>query len=297
MPDIGFPKFKKKGKGDSFTLDGTIKVVDHYKIQVPVVGILKTYERLPFGYKPKSITISRQADKWFISYKIEVESEATDKPVAVVGVDLGVKTLATLSTGELFPGAKSYRNAEQRLSKLQYRNRNKVKGSNNWNLAQIKIARLHALVANIRKDTLHKLTHYLAKNHGKLVIEDLNVSGMLANRKLSKAIADMGFYEFRRQLEYKCSLYGSELIVVDRFFASSKNCSHCGVKKESLSLSERVFRCTVCGFECDRDLNAALNLERYAMSSIVNACGQGAADSPGWSKKFLWAFVSKNRTV
>ena len=91
----------------------------------------------------------------------------------------------------------------------------------------------------------------------------------------------MGFYEFRRQLEYKCSLYGSELIVADRFFASSRTCSHCGVKKESLSLSERAFRCTACGFECDRDLNAAINLERYAMSSIVNACGQGAADSPG----------------
>ena len=182
MPLVGFPKFKKKGKGDSFTLDGTIKIVDHYKIQVPVVGVLKTYERLPFGYKPKSVTISRQADKWFISYKIEVESEATDKPVAVVGVDLGVKTLATLSTGESFPGARVYRNMEQTLSKLQYRIRNKVKGSNNWNKAQIKIARLHALVANIRKDTLHKLTRYLAKNHGKVVIEDLNVSGMLANR-------------------------------------------------------------------------------------------------------------------
>jgi putative transposase len=121
---------------------------------------------------------------------------------------------------------------------------------------------LHRKIANIRKDTLHKLTSHLAKNHGRIGIEDLNVSGMMANHKLAKAIADMGFYEFRRQLEYKCGLYGSELVVVDRWFASSKTCSNCGTKKETLSLSERVFECNHCGFTCDRDLNASINLEK-----------------------------------
>ena len=119
----------------------------------------------------------------------------------------------------------------------------------------------------------------MAKNHSQVVIEDLNVSGMLANRKLAKAIQDMGFYEFRRQLEYKCELYGSKLIIANRWFASSKTCSNCGHKKEKLSLGERVFNCGCCGFEIERDLNAALNLKSLAASSAVSACGVVSADT------------------
>ncbi len=125
---------------------------------------------------------------------------------------------------------------------MQYLNRHKTKLSRNWEKAQLKIAKLHNKIANIRKDSLHKLTTYLAKNHSQIVIEDLNVSGMMSNHKLAKAVADMGFYEFRRQLEYKCELYASELIVVDRWFPSSKTCSNCGTVKESLLLSERVIK-------------------------------------------------------
>lgn len=272
----GAPRFKKKGRNDSFTVDGSIHV-DHRKIKVPKIGWLKTFERLPQGIKPKSITISRQANRWFISFKIEVDLQPTIKSIDVVGVDLGIKNLATLSTGEVFAGAKSYRYYEKKLSRMQWLNRHKVKGSNNWRKAQVKIANLHRRIANIRKDTLHKLTTYLAKNHGAVVIEDLNVSGMMANRKLSKAIADMGFYEFKRQLEYKCQLYGSQLKIVDRWFPSSKTCSNCGYKKESLQLSERTFNCENCGFECDRDLNASINLA-MAVSSTVTACGVDNAD-------------------
>ena len=180
------PKFKKKGRNDSFTLDGTIKVIDHFKIQVPKIGVLRTHERLPLGYKPKSVTISLFASGWFISYKIEIEPKLTTKAVGRVGVDLGVKTLAYLSTGIVFEGAKAYKRYEKRLKRLQWLNRNKVIGSNNWKKAQTKIAKLHAKIANIRKDTLHKLTTYLAKNHGEIVIEDLNVSGMLKNGKLAQ---------------------------------------------------------------------------------------------------------------
>ena len=255
------PRFKKKGRADSFTVDGTL-AVEPFRVKLPVIGWLKTYERLPIDQKPKSFTISRTADRWFVSWKIEIEPTNEPKNVAVVGVDLGVKTLATLSTGEVFQGAKSYPKYELKLSRLQWLNRHKVKGSSNWKKAQIQIARLHRTIANIRKDTLHKLTSYLAKNHSRIGIEDLNVSGMLANHKLAKAIADMGFHEFRRQLEYKCQLYGAELIVVDRWFPSSKTCSNCGIKKETLSLSERVFECGHCGFICDRDLNASINLEK-----------------------------------
>ncbi len=267
------PRFKKKGRNDSFTLDGTIKVLDHYKIQVPKIGVLRTFERLPHGYRPKSVTLASQADRWYISFKLEVEPQHTSKTVDVVGVDLGVKTLAYLSTGIVFSGAKSYRKYEKKLAKLQWRNRNKAIGSANWKKAQIKIAMLHRRIANIRKDTLHKLTTYLAKNHGQIVIEDLNVSGMLKNQKLAKAIADMGFHEFRRQLEYKCQLYGSRLIITDRFFPSSKTCSNCGWYNRDLKLSDRWFLCVGCGLFLDRDWNASLNLANTVSHTEIQACG------------------------
>jgi putative transposase len=260
----GAPKFKKKGRHDSFTLDGSIKV-EHFKIKVPVIGWLRTYERLPQNSQPSSVTISRQADRWFISFKLEIEPTVTQKLTSNVGVDLGVLNLATLSTGEVIKGAKSYRKYERKLARMQWLNRHKIIHSNNWKKAQVKIASLHRRIANIRKDILHKLTSQLAKNHGKIVIENLNVSGMLANRKLASSIADMGFYEFRRQLDYKCKLYGSELIVADRWFASSKTCSCCGQVKEAMPLSVRIFEC-VCGLSIDRDLNAAINLAALATS-------------------------------
>ncbi|MBG1260912.1 RNA-guided endonuclease InsQ/TnpB family protein [Nostoc commune] len=256
------PNFKKKGLHNRFSLEGVIKVIGSNKIQVPKIGILKTYERLP-QVNPKSVSISKQADRWFISFRFEVEEKQSHKK-SVVGVDLGIKSLATLSTGEIIVGSKSYPRFEEKLSRLQWLNRHKIKGSSNWKKAQLEIARLHAKIANIRSYSLHKLTTLLAKNHGTVVIEDLNVKGMMANHKLASALADMGFFEFRRQLSYKCKLHGSNLVVVDRWFPSSKTCSNCGIKKEILSLSQRVFNCENCGFIIDRDLNAAVNLSRVA---------------------------------
>lgn len=273
----GVPRFKKKGRHDSFTLDGSIKL-EHFKIKVPIIGWLKTYERLPSCFTPKSVTISRHADRWFISFKLEVEPTITDKAVKYVGVDLGINTLATLSTGEVFLGAKSYKRYEKKLARLQYLLRKKQIGSANYRKAQLRIARLHRRITNIRLDTQHALTTYISKNHAVIGLEDLNVSGMMANRKLAKAIGDIGFYEFRRQLEYKSQLYGSRVVLVDRFFPSSKTCSNCNVVKESLSLSERTFQCEECGFECDRDLNASINLEK-AVSSTVLVCGLDGADT------------------
>ena len=289
------PNFKKKGRKDSFTLSGSgLRIKGDRAIRVPRIGTLRTYERLP-QVSIKNVTISRTADRWFISFRVETEPVETPKAVDVVGVDLGIKALATLSTGEVFQGAMSYRRMEAKLSRLQWLNRHKQIGSANWKKAQIKIARLHQQIANIRKDTLHKLTTYIAKNHGTVAIEDLNVSGMMANHKLAKAIGDMGFYEFRRQLKYKCKLYGSELVVVDRWFPSSKTCSSCGVKKETLTLSERVFECNDCGFSLDRDLNAAINL-RNVVSHTMSACGSGEADFSELKQEdfSLFASVSKS---
>ncbi|KAB8332742.1 IS200/IS605 family element transposase accessory protein TnpB [Scytonema tolypothrichoides VB-61278] len=261
----GVPRFKKKGKRDSFTLEGIVKILGNNKIQVPVIGVLKTYERLP-QVLTKSATISRQANRWFISFRFEVE-RFDPYSISVVGVDLGVKSLCTFSTGEVVEGAKSYRKFESKLSRMQWLNRHKIIGSANWKKAQMRIAKLHMKIANIRKDTLHKLTSLLAKNHGTVIIEDLNVSGMMANHKLAKSIQDMGFYEFRRQLTYKCELYGCKLVIADRWLPSSKTCSRCGTKKETLTLKERVFECGNCGFIIDRDLNAARNLSYYSADS------------------------------
>jgi putative transposase len=266
---VGFPKFKRKGKHDSFTLEGTIKV-ENRAIQLPRLGKLKTYERLPQGITPKTAVISKTANRWFVSFSYEVDLKTTRKEVAVVGVDLGIKTLATLSTGQTFPNPQPYRNAERRLKRLQRAASRKVKGSNNRQKANLKVAKQHARVANIRRDTLNKLTTHLAKNHSQVVIEDLNVSGMLANHKLAKSIADLGMYEFRRQLDYKCQLYGTKLIVVDRFFPSSKTCSCCG-HIQDMPLKERIFNCEKCNNRIDRDLNAALNLRRTADGFPVHA--------------------------
>jgi len=180
---------------------------------------------------------------------------------------LGIKALATLSTGASIKGDASYRNQSKKLALLQRKVSRKVSGSANRYKAQVKVQRLHRKIANLRKDTLHKLTSQLCKNHAINVIEDLNVSGMLANHKLAKSIADMGFYELRRQMEYKSELYGSQLIIVDRFYPSSKTCSNCGAIKDSLPLSERVFYCEHCHLKIDRDLNAARNLEKIGRAT------------------------------
>ncbi len=253
------PRFKKKGKQDSFTLDGSI-TVEHDQIKVPRIGWLKTYERLPQGTKPKSVTISKRADRWFISFKVESEPSKITPQNNPIGIDLGILRFATLSTGEELCSPRPYKKLEQKLAKLQWKNRNKVIGSNNWKKAQLKIAKLHYKISCIRQDFIHKLTTRLAKNHSEIVIENLNVAGMIKNRKLAKAIADSGFYEFKRQLTYKTQLYGSKLVLADRFFPSSKLCPCCGHKKEQLPLSMRVYDCENCDWVADRDYSASLNL-------------------------------------
>ena len=263
---VGFPKFKKKGRHDSFYLEGSIQC-DHFAIKLPRIGWVRTYERLPVGFKPKNVTISRKADRWFISFKVEVAETNPTKVRNVIGVDLGIKTLATCSDGTQFFGAKPYKTLEKKLARMQYLLRKKVRHSNNYKKAQLEIAKLHLRISNIRKDSINKITTFLAKNHSVVVIEDLNVAGMMANHKLAKAIGDMGFYEFRRQLEYKCQLYGSSLNFVNRFFPSSKTCSNCDHVKEKLDLSERIFKCDNCGLEIDRDLNASITIEKSNLKS------------------------------
>lgn len=154
---------------------------------------------------------------------------------------------------------------EQRKLSKKYKKGQKIQSKNYYKQQKI-VAKIHYKIACIREDTLHKLTSYLAKNHSEIVIEDLNVQGMSKNHKLASAILDGGFYEFRRQLTYKCEWYGSKLTIAPRFFASSKTCSYCKHKKEKLNLSERIFHCEKCGMRMDRDLNASVNLKGQAVS-------------------------------
>jgi putative transposase len=259
---VGFPRFKKRGVHDSFRLTGTIRSVGRM-IQLPRLGRIRLKEKRESYFKGRvlSATVTRRADRWYVSVTVEMEIVIPESPGGgPVGVDLGVKTLATLSNGTTYPNPRVLERRLRKLRRLSKSLSRKKRGSKNRERARLGIARLHLRVFNIRQDTLHKITTYLTKNHSRIVIEDLCVSGLLKNRRVSRVIADVGFYEFRRQLEYKCEWYGSELIAAPRFYPSSKRCSVCGNIKSDLTLSDRVYVCDECGLEMDRDLNAACNL-------------------------------------
>ncbi|MHA1480398.1 MAG: RNA-guided endonuclease InsQ/TnpB family protein [Candidatus Thorarchaeota archaeon] len=273
---IGFPKFKRTGVNDSFRLTGIIRFAGR-KIQLPRIGKIRIKEMRKTYHKGRilSVTVRRRANRWFVSVTVEEEIEDSvpikGKPV---GVDLGIKTLATLSDGTTFLNRHALGRRIKKLRKLSKNLSRKEKGSKNREKAKLRLARMYLKIFNIRQDTLHKLTTYLAKSHSRIVIEDLCVSGIMKNRRLARAIADVGMYEFRRQLEYKCQWYSSRLYVVSRTFPSSKRCSACGHKKKELSLSEREYECEECRLKIDRDLNAALNLVAGSLPETQNACGE-----------------------
>lgn len=265
------PKFKKKGVKDGFYLEGSIKVESN-KIKLPKIGWVKTYETLPTG-NVKNLRITRKADRWFIAFKIDHTPAVPNKTGDVIGVDLGIKSLAVCSDGTVFENPRAYRRLKRKLAHLQRAVSRKQKDSNNRKKAVKQLARLHYRISCIRKDSIHKLTSWLTKNHSTVVIEDLNVSGMLRNHRLANAIADSGLYECRRQFVYKSKLYQTELIVADRYYPSSQLCSNCG-HRQKMPLRVRLFDCQKCEMVIDRDLNASINLASLAVSSTVNACGE-----------------------
>lgn len=231
-----------------------------------------------------SATVSRTAQRWYVSFQVALQREVPAhhvRPGSAIGVDLGVTTLLTGvgDRGEVIavPGPKAFRSSLRRLRRASRAHSRKAKSSANRRKAAARLARVHARVANRRADALHKATTELASRYQTVVIEDLNITGMLANRRLARAVADQGFYTARRMLGYKTTWNGGQLIIADRWYPSSKMCSRCGWRKPSLTLSERVFCCQACGLVLDRDVNAAINLLKLATGTASGA-GTGPGD-------------------
>ena len=276
-----YPRFKKKGIRDAFSLASDQIKIKGFKFWVPKLGFVKMHEPLRFEGKLIKATISRTADRWFASVTVEVP-DALLPPAenqGAVGVDLGITTLATLSTGEKVVGPRAYKALLDRVRRQSRQVSGKINGSKNREKAKMRLAKTHARIANIRKDALHKLTTRLADEYKTICIEDLNVSGMVRNRRLSKSIMDSSFGEFRRQLEYKVLRRGGRIVVADRWYPSSKTCSACGYKMKEIPLAVRNWSCPSCGVQHDRDVNAAINLKNMAVGSTVTACGEGSSGS------------------
>lgn len=290
----GYPKKKRKGVHDSFRLTGSIKVGYDW-VQLPAIGIVKLKEKGYAAGKDEKvdlpqITVSRQADRWFVSFLLREEvsdiqkpawDEITDDEYAVIGVDLGIKDLAITSYGETFYNPKAYKQKLMRLKRYQRMVSRKKKGSNNKKKAITKLSRIHKQVADIRNDACHKMTTSVVKIKPKvLVIESLKPKNMSKNRKLASSILDSAFGKIKMQFQYKTDWNGIHLVQAPTFYASSKFCSSCGYKKEDLKLEDREWACPHCGEHHDRDVNAALNLRFFGLwlfdlvpvSSTGSAC-------------------------
>ena len=270
-----YPRFKKKQVNESFGLWNDQFDVDWDRIRIPRLGWVRMREHLRLCGVILGATVSFSGGRWFVSVQVDAESDKEPPPVdTVVGVDLGVETLATLSTGEKIEGPKPRKRLLGRIKRLQRRvglqkHRAKKAGqkaSHRQLIRQLRLSRMHARVANIRKDATHKLTTDLALRFETVVIEDLNISGMSKNHALAGAVLDGGWHEIRRQLQYKTAMRDGRVVVADRFFPSSKVCSACGCVKDAMPLSVRGWTCDDCGTTHDRDVNAAKNLEKLGLA-------------------------------
>ncbi|TAE20579.1 MAG: transposase [Candidatus Kapaibacterium sp.] len=271
-----FPRFKKKGIRDSFELSNDQFKTDGKRLWIPNLGWVRMRESVRFAGKAMKATVSRRADTWFVSITVETddipktsENQAEAKP-HVVGVDVGINALATLSDGRSIAGVKAHKHLLPRLRRQSQALSRKVVRSNNHRKAARRLARTHYRISCLREDCLHKLTTDLVQNYGVIAIEDLNVSGMVKNRRLARSLMDSSFGELRRQVEYKAALCGRTVVVAPQFFASSKLCSACAVKNDELRLGARTWQCASCATVHQRDLNAAYNLRDYAVQYVAD---------------------------
>lgn len=289
----GFPCKKSKKKGDSFTVYKTsgvylekgkpalpftnrVAIASGKRIKLPGLHTFRLKERIDFTCSSQTFTVSRTADKWFVSFILDAEKlPPIIHSITRIGVDLGVKVLATCSDGSKYDMPAATKRAKTKLNKLQWRNRHKVlgnkklriKASSNAGRFYLKSARLHTRIVNIRRNTVQQMTTELSRKAYTIRIEDLNVAGMIANHKLASAVSNNCFYEIRRLLTYKQAHYGTKVELVDRWYPSSKQCSKCH-HIQSMNLSDRVFHCQRCVHVQDRDENAAVNLECAPVNKV-----------------------------
>ena len=283
---VGFPRFKSKNAVMRFAYSTGFTAPtasDPYGLKLPRIGRVhcmeNVYKRVNGAHLVR-VSVSYRAGCWYASLTVEREhpsSPTRTRKRGAVGVDLGVKHLATLSDGTVIPNPRALDARLKALRKAQQALSRKTMGSVRRRKAKERVARLHARVSDVRMDAINKATTMIARTYSTVCVEDLNVAGMMKNHRLARSVSDASLGEFRRQLEYKTMRTGAVLRVVDRWYPSSKTCSNCGTVKAKLSLSERVYRCDVCGLSMDRDLNAAINLMVAGSApETVNARGGDA---------------------
>ena len=283
-----FPRFKKRGQNDAFRYPQGVKLdQENSRIFLPKLGWMRYRNSRQVTGVVKNVTVSQSSGKWYISIQTESEVSTPVHPSAsMVGLDAGVAKLATLSDGTVFEPVNSLQKNQKKLARLQRQLSRKVKFSNNWQKQKCKIQRLHSRIANIRRDYLHKVTTTVSKNHAMIVIEDLKVSNMSksaagtvsqpgrnvrAKSGLNRTILDQGWYEMRRQLEYKQLWRGGQVLAVPPAYTSQR-CACCGHTAKENRLSQSKFRCQACGYTANADVNGARNI--LAAGHAVLACGE-----------------------
>jgi len=304
-PRVGFPRFKSRRARLScrFTTGAFGLGADRRHIQLPRIGHVRTHEstrklarKVEAGTaRIRSATLSQQRGRWHVAFSVELPDPTPVERTGgwVVGVDLGIKSLAVLSTGQVVSNPRHLDGALRALRRVQRQasrrrgpdRRTRTVGSNRWHKTKARVSALHTRVSNARRDGLHKLSTRLVREHDTIVVEDLKVAGMVRNRRLARHICGLGMAELRRQLDYKATDAGVRLVVADRWYPSSKTCSACGAARAKLTLAQREFVCENCGTRLDRDLNAARNLAALAAQASEPSCGRTENESAGNPRK------------
>jgi len=270
----GFPKFKSKKRTNSISIPQHFKVEGN-KVRIPKLKTpIRFIKHREIEGRIKSVSITKTpTGKFYLNVLVEREIEPLPQTGKVVAIDVGLTHFCTLSTGQKIENPKHLIRTEQRIKKLQKQLSRKEKGSRRFKILARRIAKLHEKVRNQRNDFLHKLSKRIIGDNQAVIVEDLNVKGLVQNSKLSKHIADASWRRFIQLLEYKAKLYGRVLIKVDTFYPSSKLCSRCGFKKEDLKLCDREWECPRCGTKHDRDYNATLNLLKEGLARLKRVVG------------------------
>ena len=266
----GFPQYKKRSHRQSYTVEGAKVEVEGKHIRLPKIGRVRMFEALRFEGEIRKVTISRKAHRWFVSILVETGKPNVPRDtrgLPVIGIDVGISTLATLDDGTKYHNPRPLKRYERKLKREQRKLSKKVFHSNNWYKQKRKVERIHYRITCIREHEHHNATTQIVKKASVIGIETLKVTNMLKNRKLAKALSDSALGGFLAKLKTKADVLGVKIVEAPQFFASSKTCSRCGHKKKHLILSDRVYNCLKCGFTEDRDVNAAINLRTIACGS------------------------------